>query len=255
MKKIPVLFFLLMLSIVIQAQSKIDSSKIVIKNKPVINKAIKTKVTQPVSTPNPGSTQTQTTTTTAGEATSTPIQKTTVTTTTATAPKTDNDYFLSVVKVTIKTGSDNKEYPSQLDIYISPGNENPRNSTGFSLFGYKNELKVNSAIDLFLEKKPTSTDPAKNTLAAYKQYGFRFSIYYGANIVLDAWKIESLSVTLEFKDANNNSHPTMGQKKITFTDANLWMDGYDKKVSYYKTDTYFNPLPVKQGPDYSITNY
>lgn len=63
MKKISILSFLLALSIGIQAQSRIDTSKMASKNKPGINRATRTIVNPPVSTTNPGSAQTQTTTT------------------------------------------------------------------------------------------------------------------------------------------------------------------------------------------------
>lgn len=161
---------------------------------------------------------------------------------------TDADYFLSVVTATIKTGNDNKEYPSQLSMYAYCGNMLANNHHGFLLYGYKNELKKNSTIPLVIGQIATARkyNANENSLAAYRQYGLKFYLGYSVNFQLDAWKIESLSLTLEFKDAKGNPHPTMGHKVVTFYDANLWMDGYDKQVAFYKTDQYFNALPVSQ---------
>lgn len=241
-----ILFSLLIISssLSVTAQQKTDSSKLI---KPVIktaNAPVKL-ITTPVA-PAGSSSQTTTTTTTA----TTSQQKATAPAsgTTTTPVKTDADYFLSVVTATIKTGNDNKEYPSLLNIHVYCGSMTKDNHHGFLLHSFTNELKKNSTMPLVIEQIATSRkyDTKENSLAAYKQKGLRFYLAYVANLGLDAWKIESISLKLEFKDAAGNPHPTMGQKTVNFTDSNLWMDGFDKVVTYYKTDTYFNALPVKQ---------
>ncbi|MFT3933716.1 MAG: hypothetical protein QM726_08895 [Chitinophagaceae bacterium] len=242
-----ILFSLLVIlcSIIASAQQKIDSAKLV---KPVINNAslpVKL-VTAPIQAVTTTSTSPQNN----NSATTTTQQKNTApgSTNTTTPAKTDADYFLSVVTATFKTGNDNKEYPSVLSVYVYCGNMNSGNHHGFLLYGYQNELPKNSSMPLVIEQINTlrKYDAKENTLAAYKQYGLRFFLSYFANFKLDAWKIESISLKLEFKDAAGNPHPTMGQKVISFSDSNLWMDGFDKVVTFYKTDSYFNSLPVKQ---------
>lgn len=161
--------------------------------------------------------------------------------------KTDADYCLSVVKVTIKTGRDNKEYPSKVYITVCTGAQKLKtlSTHGFRLTGYTNELKANSTETLFIEKV-YGYSATENSLAAYKQNGVKFLLQYEGFSAFDAWKIESISLTLEFKDAAGNPHPAMGTKTIVFPNADLWMDGFNKIYTYYKTDTYFNVMPVRQ---------
>lgn len=174
------------------------------------------------------------------------------------AALTDNDYYLSVVKVTIKTGADNKEYPSSISIDVGLGNKTGYYSAGENSFGlhyFEDEIKVNSTRDLFIPKENSNYDSyilAENTLSKYKQNGLCFLLRYQPNILLDAWKIESILLTLQFKDANGNPHPTMGNKIINISNTTLWMDGFDKETALFTTDNYFNPLPVRQ---LSSTNY
>lgn len=241
--------FSLCVAITIAGNAQIKKTDSVQINKAVINSNLRLKekiITAPIQ-------QTNSTTTTPTSSSTTTTQKQTASTSTATAPaatKTDADYYLSVVKTTIKTGSDNKEYPSSLRIFCYCGNKTGQSNKGFFLLDYTNELSKNNTTTLLVPKRSDGIyyDAAENSLAAYKQSGLRFVIQYHANLSLDAWKIESISLTLEFKDAAGNPHPTMGSKTISFTDSNLWMDGFDKVVTVYKTDTYFNALPVAQGP-------
>lgn len=239
MKKISATFVATLTVLCINAQKKSDS--LLLKK----NTTIQVKVNQ-----NP--VQQQTTKPLSSSSTEKVTQTKTETPATTAPALTDNDYFLSAVKITLKTGKDNKEYPSNLSINISPGNVTNYYSVGngcFRLSYYKNELKVNTSTDLFIPQTNQSYPyvAAENTLAKYKQNGVTLQMIYLANLLVDAWKIDGISLTLQFRDANGNPHPTMGNKTITFTDANLWMDGYDKVVTLYKTDGSFNPMPVWQG--------
>jgi len=168
----------------------------------------------------------------------------------------DADYFLSVVTTIFKTGSDNKEFPSPIRVQVYSGNLNYSNNHGFRMSNYKNELPKNSTIPLVIAQQDgyNSYNAIENSLANYKQYGLRFFLVYDANVSLDAWKIESIALKLEFKDAAGNPHPTMGNKLITFYGSNLWMDGFDKIITFFKTDKYFNPLPVQQTGKWSDVN-
>ena len=81
------------------------------------------------------------------------------------------------------------------------------------------------------------------TLDFLQNAGFHFRISYSANFQLDAWKIEGVSVTLEFRDQNGNLHPTLAQKTITFSNANGFLNGYNGTTTMIcNTDGYFNPL-------------
>lgn len=164
---------------------------------------------------------------------------------------TDADYFLAVAKVTVKTGKDNKENGSSiiLRVYPNAGTDNWRK--GYNQENYKSELKIWST-NSFTLPRAASFDQSFNSLANYKQAGIMVDINYntvgnGPFFALDAWKIEEVGVTLEFKDKNGNPHPTMGSKTIYFTDSNMYLD-FKKWQLYCKTDQYFNTLTP------SITN-
>lgn len=229
MKKQLLVPIFLLLSLVAQAQIKIDTLKTI--KRGVSGSVIPIKnIIKPNTTPSNG--------------TAVPtIQKDDIPSTEPAQPTlTDADYSLAVVTTTIKTGRDNKEYPSRIMMRLLCNSKSWR--SGFVL-DYSNELAVNSTMPLIISQM-SSYNASANSLNEYKQHGLLFVIKYWPNIVLDAWKIESLSLTLEFKDKNGNPHPTMGRKTITFNDSSLWMDGFDKQVIVYETDKYFNPLPVTQ---------
>ena len=267
----PVLFFSFLLIIVVaaNAQLKTDTSGL---KKPVVtnirmpvkpNTQLPVKIVGGIQRSTSGISQESTPENTPSKPPTTPTTPTTGAQHNSTPPpnvtgspaqvKTDADYYLSVVKLTIKTGRDNKEYPSEISVAVCPGsqtidfNKAIPNSHGFRLRQYKNELSVNTTQDLFIEKE-SRYSAAENSLTAYKQYGLKFWLFYYDKSILNtgAWKIESLSLTLQFKDAAGNPHPTMGSKTIIFPDWDLWMDAFDKVHTYYRTDGYFNPLPVKQ---------
>jgi hypothetical protein len=166
-------------------------------------------------------------------------------TTNTTATLTDADYFLAVAKITVKTGKDNKEPNSSVifRVYPAAGTDNWRR--GYNQENYKSELKIWST-NSFTLPRAAAFDQNFNSLANYKQTGIMVDINYntvgnGPFFALDAWKIEEVGVTLEFKDKNGNPHPTMGSKTIYFTDPNMYLD-FKKWQLYCKTDQYFNVL-------------
>lgn len=166
------------------------------------------------------------------------------------------DYWLAVVKVTIGTGSDNKESLSNVSIELSVRNENFQN---FSQHNINNELKINSSVTIGLDKSnaftsswnPNAIPPMYSTtatgtkpvsLADVEAYGLAVRIIYKPNFFTDAWKIENVSATLEFRDAKGNLYPVAGQKKITFSNAGTFLDDFDKRILICTADGFFNPL-------------
>ncbi|HLP74028.1 MAG TPA: hypothetical protein VK155_14075 [Bacteroidales bacterium] len=149
-------------------------------------------------------------------------------------------YSLTAVKVKIRTGADNKEYPSNVRVSLGV------NGTGmeyayFVQENLKNEMRSNSDTEFGLEKRGTNLKEI--TLDALQRAGFRLRINYLANFQLDAWKIEGVTVTIEFRDQNGNLHPGLGQKTITFGNANGFLNGYPGTTTMVcNTDGYFNPL-------------
>ena len=103
-------------------------------------------------------------------------------------------------------------------------------------------MKSNSNTEFGLEKI-TRENLKDLTLDVLQTTGIEFRIHYSANFQLDAWKIEGVSVTLEFRDQFGNLHPTFGQKTISFSNANGYLNGYDgTRIMKCHADGYFNPL-------------
>lgn len=164
-----------------------------------------------------------------------------------TTPKlTDADYFLSVARITIKTGNDNKDAGAKLILRVYPTTGTDNYRKGYLLDSYTQELKKwgNDEIPL---PRASEFDQSFNSLANYKQTGVMVDVLYdtwgGPYPPLDAWKIEEISVTLEFRDKNQNLHPTMGSRIIHFPNSNPYLD-FTKWHVFCKTDQYFNPLPI-----------
>jgi hypothetical protein len=84
-------------------------------------------------------------------------------------------------------------------------------------------MRVNSNTEFGLGKYDVSTE--KFTLEALQRDGLKLTIEYMPNFFMDAWKIEGIVLTLEFKDQNGNLHPTLGTKTITFNDAYGFLNG------------------------------
>jgi hypothetical protein len=147
-------------------------------------------------------------------------------------------YTLTAVKANIRTGSDNKEYPSVVWAFLSSRSPS---GVSFKQENLKNEMKVNSNTEFGLEKQGTGNI----TLTDIQKTGFQFSIWYFANFQFDAWKIEGITVTLEFRDQQGNLHPTYGQKTISFGNATGFLNGYGETRMICTTDGYFNPLTAQ----------
>jgi hypothetical protein len=126
-------------------------------------------------------------------------------------------YKLTSVRVKISTGSDNKEFPSKVEVSLIPKG---KVTSLFRQLGsnMRNEMKVNSTTEFGLDK---SEDLAASAfeLTTLQNSGIDLRLNYMPNFILDAWKIEGITLTLEFRDANNNLHPQMGTKTIVFNNA------------------------------------
>jgi hypothetical protein len=151
-------------------------------------------------------------------------------------------YSLSSVKVNISTGSDNKEFPSGVYIELWIKNHQGADYNKDCLYkvsDLKNEMRVNSNTELGLEKYGGA--PEKFTLEALQRTGLVLSVGYLPNFFMDAWKIEGVTLTLEFKDQNGNLHPTLGTKSITFNNAYGFLNN-EYHTMKCTTDQGFNSL-------------
>ncbi|MFT3822886.1 MAG: hypothetical protein QM731_03155 [Chitinophagaceae bacterium] len=161
-----------------------------------------------------------------------------------TAAPSDADYFLAVAKITIKTGNDNKDNGAKLILRVYPATGTDNYRKGYCQENYTRELKKWATDEIPLPRAG-EFNQSFNSLANYKQTGIMVDILYdtwgGPYPPLDAWKIEEVSVTLEFKDKEGKSHPTMGSKIIHFPNSNQYLD-FTKWHLFCKTDQYMNPL-------------
>lgn len=176
------------------------------------------------------------------------------------------DYFLTSAKITVQTGNDNKEANNSL-VYFYIGVANYNQQMAFSLGdvrtkdGYAPEIRANSTTELLpnhsLDPDYHSLYSAYNSLCFYKQRGLAVTVFYDNKAwATDAWKINSISVTVEFKDRNGNPYPNpaYASKTITFpVNALLGYRAGDDitnnkdqlRVLMMGTDENFNPLPVE----------
>jgi len=171
------------------------------------------------------------------------------------------DYFLASAKITVQTGNDNKEANNSL-VYFSVGVANYNDKRAFALAsGYAPEIRANSTTELL----PTSSlDPTYhslyspyNSVCLYKQRGLAVTVFYDNKAwATDAWKINSISVTVEFKDAKGNPYPNPAYASKTITFPVNGLLGYrlgdditnnknQLRVLLMGTDENFNPLPVE----------
>ena len=151
-------------------------------------------------------------------------------------------YTLTAARVNIRTGHDNKEYPSEVRAILGVNKSGGMEYAFFVQENLKNEMRSNSNTEFGLEKY-INNNMKDITLEALQNKGLLLRITYLANFQLDAWKIENISVTIEFRDQNGNPHPTLGQKTINFSNAYGYLNRYSgTTIMLCDTDGYFNPL-------------
>lgn len=176
---------------------------------------------------------------------------------------TDADYFLAGAVIKVSTGGDNKEpNTSTASFYVRPRKSN--GTVAYKLQDYSSELKVNQVTELRLDRATTLTAP-QNSLQHFKQNGLSLLIAYAnKSYCTDAWKIDNITVTLEFKDAKGNPAPGgYGSRVINFPVSNatlgfvfgcnpFWRVEPNRFIGFsdqkskmvLKTDEYLNPMPA-----------
>ena len=151
-------------------------------------------------------------------------------------------YSLTAVRVIIRTGADNKEFPSGAGVSLWRKDRQGWDYTNYCCYKtptLKTEMAVNSNTDLGLDKYAGNAD--KWNLATLQASGLELVVEYAPNLIFDAWKIENISLILEFKDRNGNLHPTLGNKTIAFSSAVGFLNSEYSSIKC-TTDQNFNPL-------------
>jgi hypothetical protein len=153
-------------------------------------------------------------------------------------------YTVSNIKVTINTGNDNKEQNAMFLLYI-----NERNGiwgTGRNLFwprdNGKYELKVNSETEIPMQLY-TQTAADAFTLSNLEAKGLQFNLYYFPTFFADAWKIDAITIILEWKDQYGRLHPVSPYRTIRFNIPNGLLTNIKKNMTGI-TDGFFTPLNI-----------
>ncbi|MEQ1799413.1 MAG: hypothetical protein ABL872_15775 [Lacibacter sp.] len=168
-----------------------------------------------------------------------------------------NEYYLKKATVTIYTGNDNKEAPSNVTVYLytntrsfyqMQGDTSTTNLIGSG--GNKNtEYAVNSKTIMPMELAEVAWDmitykpdyrPGEISLTTFNKNGLSLMIFYAPGFFTDAWKINRVELTVEFKRADGALHPQLGNKTITFTKSALMTEKNDR--IRLVTDKFMFPL-------------
>jgi len=145
-------------------------------------------------------------------------------------------YSLTSARVVIRTGNDNKEFPSKVNVTLM-AKSTPQNWRNYIQINLGNEMRINSDTEFGLDLEGRAPTPLEN----FQVDGLKLSIGYEPNFIMDAWKIENVSLIVEFKDQNGNLHPTLGRKTIAFTNAYGFLNN-EYRYMQCVTDGSFLPL-------------
>lgn len=168
-----------------------------------------------------------------------PVKATTVTKTTTDPQTPASVYSLTSVRVNVRTGSDNKEFPSMVLVTLKTKSAAGGDWSPFYQQNLGNEMRVNSNTEFGLERDAQLRGVA--TLDAFQKDGLKLILKYYPNFFADAWKIENISLVLEFKDQFGNLHPSLGSKTIAFSNAFGFLNN-EYQVMECVTDGSFAPL-------------
>ena len=145
-------------------------------------------------------------------------------------------YALTSVRVIIRTGNDNKEFPSKVYARLM-AKSTPSDWRNYIQWNLSNEMKINSDTEFGLDLEGRPPTP----MTTFQTAGLKLTISYEPNFFADAWKIESVSLVLEFKDQNGNLHPSLGTKTIVFSNAYGFLNNEFRNLNCF-TDGSFSPL-------------
>lgn len=169
-------------------------------------------------------------------------------------------YKLTGVRVKINTGRDNKESPSEVYTKFSLPDQAASSYCAFAQWNLQNEMPINSEIEVGLRKytnanlsisstKLTMSNPEELrtgandiTLSAIQTHGSRLMIKYYPHLFTDAWRIENVTLLLEFKDANGNPHPSHGSKTLSFANAKTFLNGFNERYLVCEIGTDLSPM-------------
>lgn len=157
------------------------------------------------------------------------------------------EYKLTAVRVRISTGRDNKESPSEVYTKFALPDQYAGPYCAFAQWNQQNEMPVNTDVEVGLKQhananlslistKLTMSNPEQLKtggndilLSDIQKYGGRLMIKYYPHLFTDAWRIENVTLTLEFRDKNGNLHPVHGSKTLSFSNAKTFLNGLNDR--------------------------
>jgi hypothetical protein len=148
-------------------------------------------------------------------------------------------YSLTSVRVRIRTGNDNKEFPSKVLTSLRARSAASGQANPFNQSKLDNEMRINSDTEFGMER--VTQYQTESRLDAFQSSGLKFRVDYWPNWLTDAWKIEGITLVLEFKDQFGNLHPTLGNKTIVFSNAYGFLNS-TYWIMECETDGSFAPL-------------
>lgn len=150
------------------------------------------------------------------------------------APPATPVYSLSGASVKIRTGADNKEGLSSVILNLYNANTN--------VICFQHPQVINAQFDSHSEMQfrlvkfsmQGRPDNAPSLLLnAIQSNGLRFDIGYTPNFIFDAWKVQGLTLVLEFSDQFGKPHPSLASVPIQISNAVGTLDGTNNKMSCY----------------------
>ena len=141
----------------------------------------------------------------------------------------NGDYFLTDAKLIIQTGNDNKE-ANNSHAYFFLGVANQNESVYFSKGSiinktpYLDEIRANSTTEIVMDRYYNEAGmlSAYNALCVYKYRGMALAIIYdNKSWATDAWKINSITAVLTYKDRNGNPYPNGKNGEFTINFPNI----------------------------------
>jgi hypothetical protein len=152
-------------------------------------------------------------------------------------------YTLTSAKVNIRTGNDNKENGASMIFFFREADGVWGKGADLFQSGYKPELRVNSNFEMALDKV-AATPASSYTLDNLQARGLYFAVYYSPNFFSDAWKVDAITMTLEFKDQFGNLHSTFGNRVIQYNISNGLLTNANWLLKATADGTFFTPSPV-----------
>ena len=152
-------------------------------------------------------------------------------------------YTLTSAKINIRTGNDNKEDGANMIFFFREKDGVWGKGTDLFQNGFISEFKVNSNFEQTLDKSPGTTATAY-TLDNLQARGLYFAVYYRPNFFTDAWKIEAITVTLEFKDQFGNLHPSFGNRVVQYYISNGLLTNSNWLLKATADGAFFTPSPI-----------